>query len=84
MYSGSSGQNRQTEEEAGGASRLSRHAELRGDAVDQDETEAAAALLSTSSEEVLNIFFSAVRNGEGVGGWGFDRSPATVQSAGSG
>lgn len=42
-------QRRKQEERAG----FLRHAELRGDAVDQDKTEAAAALLVTSSEEVL-------------------------------
>lgn len=52
MYSGSSGQNTRTKEEAGGASRFSRHAE---EDADEDETEAAAALLVTSSEKVLGV-----------------------------
>lgn len=71
--SGISGHNTQTEEEAGGASRFSRHAELRG-----DETGAAAVLLVTSSEEELGIFSQQLQNG---GGRIWSQS-ATVQSGG--
>lgn len=71
--SGISGQNTQTEEEAGGASRFSRHAELRG-----DETGAAAVLLVTSSEEVLGIFSQQLQIGGEGRRFGRSRQPFKV------